>query len=75
MAMNVWNSRGTEPHRNTLSLSEVSITVPNVAKIGALGDRLKIAGIASRQTGAALCFEDPWTSKLRVAVGNCETAL
>lgn len=69
MAMNVWNSRGAGPRKDTLGLGEVLITVPNADEIGALADRLKIAGITSHHTGAELRFDDPWANKLRVAVG------
>ncbi|MFJ6416571.1 VOC family protein [Paeniglutamicibacter sp. NPDC091659] len=69
MAMNVWNSRGAGPRKDTLGLGEVLITVPNADEVGALADRLKVAGVASHHTGAELRFEDPWRNQLRVAVG------
>lgn len=69
MAMNVWNSRGAGPRKDTLGLGEVLITVPNQDEVGALADRLKLAGIANHHTGAELRFEDPWRNQLRVAVG------
>ncbi|MGL3806169.1 VOC family protein [Paeniglutamicibacter sp. R2-26] len=69
MAMNVWNSRGAGPRKDTLGLGEVLITVPNADEVGALADRLKVAGIASHHTGAELRFEDPWRNRLRVTVG------
>ena len=68
MAMNVWNSRGAGPRRDTLGLGEVLIEVPAGDDIGALADRLKTAGIPSHHTGAELRFEDPWRNRLRVAV-------
>jgi catechol 2,3-dioxygenase len=68
MAMNVWNSRGAGPRKNTLGLGEVLIEVPSGDDIGALADRLKVAGIASHHTGAELRFEDPWRNRIRVAV-------
>lgn len=69
MAMNVWNSRGAGPRKDTLGLGEVLITVPNTDEVDALADRLKSAGITSHHTGAELRFDDPWANKLRVAVG------
>ena len=69
MAMNVWNSRGAGPRKDTLDLGEVVITVPNADEVGALADRLKVAGISSHHTGAELRFEDPWRNQLRVSVG------
>ncbi|QXQ08911.1 VOC family protein [Paeniglutamicibacter sp. Y32M11] len=69
MAMNVWNSRGAGPRKDTLGLGEVVITVPNNDEVGALADRLNVAGVANHHTGAELRFDDPWANKIRVAVG------
>ncbi len=68
MAMNVWNSRGAGPRRDTLGLGEVLIEVPSGDDVGALADRLRVAGVASHHTGAELRFEDPWRNHIRVAV-------
>ncbi len=68
MAMNVWNSRGAGPRKDTLGLGEVLIEVPTGDDVGALADRLKVAGVPSRHTGAELRFEDPWRNNIRVAV-------
>ena len=68
MAMNVWNSRGAGPRRDTLGLGEVLIEVPSGDDVGALADRLKTAGVPSHHTGAELRFEDPWRNSIRVAV-------
>ncbi|MFC9352400.1 VOC family protein [Arthrobacter sp. NPDC057013] len=68
MAMNVWNSRGAGPRRDTLGLGEVLIEVPSGDDVGALAERLKVAGVESHHTGAELRFEDPWRNRLRVAV-------
>ena len=68
MAMNVWNSRGAGPRKDTLGLGEVLIEVPSGDDVGALADRLKVAGVAGHHTGAELRFEDPWRNRIRVAV-------
>jgi catechol 2,3-dioxygenase len=68
MAMNVWNSRGAGPRKDTLGLGEVLIEVASGDDVGALADRLKVAGVASHHTGAELRFEDPWRNNIRVAV-------
>ncbi|MDQ0849793.1 catechol 2,3-dioxygenase [Arthrobacter sp. B3I9] len=68
MAMNVWNSRGAGPRRDTLGLGEVLIEVPSGDDVGALADRLQTAGVQSHHTGAELRFEDPWRNRIRVAV-------
>lgn len=68
MAMNVWNSSGAGPRKDTLGLGEVLLHVPGTDDVGALADRLRVAGVAAHHTGAELRFEDPWRNKLRVAV-------
>jgi catechol 2,3-dioxygenase len=68
MAMNVWNSRGAGPRKDTLGLGEVLIEVPEGDDVGALADRLRVAGIQSHHTGAELRFEDPWRNRIRVTV-------
>jgi catechol 2,3-dioxygenase len=68
MAMNVWNSRGAGPRKDTLGLGEVLIEVPSGDDVGALADRLKVAGVPRHHTGAELRFEDPWRNSIRVAV-------
>ncbi|MDQ0923035.1 catechol 2,3-dioxygenase [Pseudarthrobacter sp. W1I19] len=68
MAMNVWNSRGAGPRKDTLGLGEVLIEVPSGDDVGALADRLKVAGVPAHHTGAELRFEDPWRNNIRVAV-------
>ncbi|WP_163162675.1 VOC family protein [Arthrobacter sp. Alg241-R88] len=68
MAMNVWNSRGAGPRKDTLGLGEVLIEVPSGDDVGALADRLRVAGLPAHHTGAELRFEDPWRNRIRVAV-------
>lgn len=68
MAMNVWNSKGAGPRKDTLGLGEVLIHLPAEDDLGSLADRLKHRGISSHHTGLELRFEDPWRNKLRVAV-------
>ncbi len=67
MAMNVWNSRGAGPRKDTLGLGEVLIRVPAEDEVGALAERLHAAGVSHHHTGRELRFEDPWRNRLRVA--------
>ncbi|WP_026818279.1 VOC family protein [Arthrobacter castelli] len=67
MAMNVWNSAGAGPRKNTLGLGEVLITVPDTDDVGALGERLAHRGITANHDSEELRFEDPWRNTLRVA--------
>ncbi|WFR82906.1 VOC family protein [Arthrobacter sp. Y-9] len=69
MAMNVWNSRGAGPRKDTLGLGEVLLHVPADDDVAALADRLRVAGVAHHHTGAELRFEDPWRNQVRIAVG------
>ncbi|NOJ60345.1 VOC family protein [Arthrobacter sp. 260] len=68
MAMNVWNSRGAGPRKDTLGLGEVLIHVPAADDVDALADRLRVAGIGNHHTGSELRFNDPWNNRIRVAV-------
>jgi catechol 2,3-dioxygenase len=67
MAMNVWNSRGAGPRKDTLGLGEVLIRVGSEDDVLAAADRLKVAGVATRHTGSELRFEDPWRNQIRMA--------
>ena len=69
MAMNVWNSRGAGPRKDTLGLGEVLINVPTEDEVGKLAERLGFAEVENHHTGAELRFKDPWNNELRVAVG------
>ncbi|WP_334123829.1 VOC family protein [Glutamicibacter sp.] len=68
MAMNVWNSRGAGPRKDTLGLGEVLINVPNADEVGKLAQRLSFAKVEHHHTGAELRFKDPWNNQLRVTV-------
>ncbi|MDQ0276803.1 catechol 2,3-dioxygenase [Arthrobacter silviterrae] len=68
MAMNVWNSRGAGPRKDTLGLGEVLITVPGQDDVGALAERLARRGVAMADTGAEIVFDDPWRNRIRVSV-------
>ncbi len=68
MAMNVWNSRGAGPRKDTLGLGEVRIQVPGADDAGILLERLAHQGIAVANTGTELLFDDPWKNRIRVSV-------
>ncbi len=73
MAMNVWNSRGAGPRKDTLGLGEVVIQLPGADDVGALQERLAHHGIAVANTGAEIRFEDPWKNQIRVTVEAVQT--
>jgi len=66
MAMNTWNSRGAGPRASTLGLGTVAISVPGADDLGALRERLARAGVAVRDDGATLRFDDPWRNRVEV---------
>ncbi|WP_434612742.1 VOC family protein [Arthrobacter sp. A5] len=68
MAMNVWNSRGAGPRKDTLGLGEVLIALRRKDDVGALAERLAHHGVAAANTGAELVFADPWNNRIRVTV-------
>ena len=70
MAMNVWNSRGAGPRKDTLGLGEVLIQLPGKDDVGALHERLAHHGIAVANTGAEILFDDPWSNRIRVSVDS-----
>jgi catechol 2,3-dioxygenase len=73
MAMNVWNSRGAGPRKDTLGLGEVLIQLPTRDDVAALADRLRHHKIAAADTGAQLVFQDPWLNRIRVSVESNTT--
>ncbi|PYI66640.1 glyoxalase [Arthrobacter livingstonensis] len=74
MAMNVWNSRGAGPRKDTLGLGEVLIQLPKPDDVGELAERLGRHGIAVANTGAEIRFEDPWKNRIRVSVETAPAA-
>lgn len=66
MAMNTWNSAGAGPRASSLGLGEVTLVVPGSDDVGALRDRLAHHGVAVRDDGATVTFDDPWRNVVRV---------
>jgi catechol 2,3-dioxygenase len=60
MAMNVWNSRGAGPRMPALGLGRVDLVLPGADDLGELGERLRHHGVAVRDDGRGLAFDDPW---------------
>jgi catechol 2,3-dioxygenase len=72
MAMNVWTSKGAGRRERTLGLGRVDIVVPTADDLGELGERLTHFGEQTRDTGAALEFDDPWANLIRVTSAAAE---
>lgn len=66
LGMNTWHSAGAGTRTPALGLGEVSITVPDSESLGALRERLASRGVATRDSGAELSFDDPWANLIRV---------
>ncbi|PFG42336.1 catechol 2,3-dioxygenase [Isoptericola jiangsuensis] len=69
VAVNTWNSAGAGPRAATLGLGQMALTVPTADEVGALRDRLKHVGVATRDDGRTLRFDDPWNTLVEVSVG------
>ncbi len=68
MAMNVWNSRGAGPRMPALGLGRVDLALPDADSLGALTERLRHHGIAVRDDGRTVAFDDPWRNALHAVV-------
>ena len=66
LAVNTWNSAGAGPRASSLGLGEVSIHVPAADDVAAVRSRLAHHGVAVRDDGATVRFEDPWRNLIRV---------
>jgi len=70
MAMNVWNSAGAGPRLPALGLGQIDIVVPSSDDVGALTERLAHFGVATRDDGQTVSFEDPWANLIRVTTAR-----
>ena len=66
MAMNVWNSAGAGPRLPALGLGQIDIVVPSSDDVDALTERLTHFGVATRDDGQTVSFDDPWANLIRV---------
>ncbi len=64
MAMNVWESRGAGPRMPALGLGRIDLVLPTGDDLGALGERLRHHGIAVRDDGRTVAFDDPWSNEI-----------
>jgi catechol 2,3-dioxygenase len=68
MAMNVWSSRGAGPRMPALGLGRVDLALPSPDALGALSERLAHHGVAVRDDGRTVSFDDPWNNALLATV-------
>lgn len=69
MAMNTWNSAGAGKRGLALGLGRVEIVVPTADDLGELGERMSHYGVATRDDGRVLAFEDPWSNLVAARAG------
>jgi catechol 2,3-dioxygenase len=67
MAMNTWNSAGAGPRLPALGLARIDIEVPTADDLGSLTERLGHYGVATRDDGQTVSFDDPWANLIRVS--------
>jgi catechol 2,3-dioxygenase len=70
MAMNVWTSRGAGPRMPALGLGRVDLALPTADALGELGERLRHRGVAVRDDGRTVSFDDPWSNLLVAAAST-----
>jgi catechol 2,3-dioxygenase len=68
MAMNVWNSRGAGRRQRTLGLGRIDLVLPGSDALGELTERMAHYGVATRDDGQTLEFDDPWANVVRANV-------
>jgi catechol 2,3-dioxygenase len=66
MAMNTWNSAGAGRRSPALGLGLVDIVLPGADDLGAVAERMTHYGVAVRDDGRTLAFEDPWANAIRL---------
>ncbi|WP_336648603.1 VOC family protein [Microbacterium sp. MMO-10] len=66
MAMNTWNSAGASRRTPALGLGRVEIMLPDADDIGSAAERMEHYGVAMRDDGRSLAFEDPWANEIRL---------
>ena len=70
MAMNIWRSNGAGRRQRTLGLGRVDILVPGADDLGELQERMTHYGVATRDTGEVLEFDDPWANLIQVRAAD-----
>jgi catechol 2,3-dioxygenase len=70
VGMNTWESRGAGPRTPALGLGQVVLRLPDADSLGALGDRLRTAGVPVQHDGRELVFADPWRNAVRASLAH-----
>ena len=70
MAMNTWNSAGASRRTRALGLGRVEIVLPDADGVGSAAERMEHYGVAVRDDGRSLAFEDPWANEIRLIAAS-----
>jgi len=70
MAMNTWNSAGAGRRSPALGLGRVDIVLPTADDLGSVAERMTHFGVAVRDDGRTLAFEDPWANAIRLTTAG-----
>ena len=70
MAMNTWNSSGAPRRTPALGLGRVDIVLPGADDLGSVAERMSHYGVAVRDDGRTLAFEDPWANAIRLTTAD-----
>ncbi|PRB05918.1 VOC family protein [Microbacterium sp. MYb64] len=70
MAMNTWNSAGAGRRSPALGLGRVDIVLPGADDLGSVAERMTHFGVAVRDDGRTLAFEDPWANAIRLTTAG-----
>ncbi|HWK20619.1 MAG TPA: VOC family protein [Microbacteriaceae bacterium] len=64
IGMNTWHSAGAGRRSAGLGLGRVEIALPDTDARGALAERLAARGVATRDDGHTIAFDDPWGTEI-----------
>jgi len=64
IGMNTWHSAGAGRRSAGLGLGRIEIALPDADAQGALAERLAAHGVATRDDGRTIAFDDPWGTEI-----------
>lgn len=70
IGLNTWHSAGAGRRSAGLGLGRVELELPDPDGLGALASRLADHGVATRDDGHSIAFDDPWGTEIIAAVAT-----
>lgn len=70
LATNTWGTEGAGVRGETTGLRSVTVTVPDVADLEPIAERLQAAGIESERAEGSLSADDPWGNTVHIVVSD-----